>query len=420
MSTEIQTTQPRSVSAEPKTVKGWLTGDYFRKQVALCLPKHLTPERFCRMALSALTRQPKLAECTPESVMQCMLTLSSLGLEADGRRAHLIPRKNTYKNNMECTMLVDYKGIAELMMRGGTISNIHADTVRENDVFEYDRGELKAHKIDFRRPRGEPYAAYTLLRFKDGSEKCEVMSKEDILAVRDKSDGWRAFKSGQAKQSPWADPQSEPEMWKKTTLRRASKLVVLSPEVQDGVDALEDRDVDMKNVTPGAPEMPGLDFSAPPAIPEVVDEAPAKPITPLASEGTGPATPMRQRAKTPAERLDRTPAPRAPEPLKEYAAATQTEPEPDGDPFAAKEPEAAPEAPPAPALTTVERLADFCTAEGITFAVLRKWAGDQGHIARDVLPDKWEDLSEALAERWLKNRIGLLTQLKLKKKEMGA
>lgn len=35
-------------------------------------------------------------------------------------------------------------------MRSGTVSNIHADVVCDNDEFEYDRGELKRHKIDSR------------------------------------------------------------------------------------------------------------------------------------------------------------------------------------------------------------------------------------------------------------------------------
>ena len=94
-------------------IKKTLTGDYFRKQVALCLPKHMTPDRFVRVALTALTRVPKLAQCTEASLIKCMLTCSELGLEPDGRLAHLIPY------GKDCTLVIDYKGLAELAMRSG-------------------------------------------------------------------------------------------------------------------------------------------------------------------------------------------------------------------------------------------------------------------------------------------------------------
>ena len=72
----------------PATLRQQLAGDYFKQQVALALPKHMTADRFVRVALTALLKTPKLQDCTPESVIQCMLNCSALGLEPDGRRAH--------------------------------------------------------------------------------------------------------------------------------------------------------------------------------------------------------------------------------------------------------------------------------------------------------------------------------------------
>lgn len=206
-------------AAIPKTVKGWLSSEYFRTQVSLCLPKHLTPDRFCRVALTALTRIPKLGDCTPESVVRCMMACSELGIEPDGRRAHLIPF------GKECTLIIDYKGLVELAKRSGDVSNIHAQIVCEKDVFEYNTGEI-VHKIDFRTDRGAMYAAYAVITFKDGSRHTEVMNKSEIDAVRKRS---RAGGNG-----PWVTDYNE--MAKKTVFRRASKWVTLSPEIQDALD----------------------------------------------------------------------------------------------------------------------------------------------------------------------------------------
>ena len=204
----------------PTTIKGILNGEAMRQQIALALPKHLTAERFIRIATTAMTKTPGLAKCTQESFFGCLLSLSSLGLEPDGRRAHLIPYGNT------CTLIIDFKGLAELAMRSGVVSNLHADVVCENDAFDYDTGEVKSHKIDFRQPRGEMYAAYAICTFKDGTKKAEVMSRAEIEGIRNRS---KAGKSG-----PWVTDFNE--MAKKTVFRRLSKWLPLSPEYRDALE----------------------------------------------------------------------------------------------------------------------------------------------------------------------------------------
>jgi recombination protein RecT len=229
---------------EPTTLRGWIESPDFQNQIAKALPTHLTPDRQIRIALTALTRTPKLMECTPASVCKCLLDLSAMGLEPDGRRAHLIPY------GKECQLIVDYKGLAELAMRSGTVSNIHADVVCENDFFEADTGRVR-HRVNYREPRGKAYAAYCLIRFKDESEKAEVMSTEEIEAIRKRS---RAGASG-----PWVTDWNE--MAKKTVARRTFKWVPLSPEIRDAVE--KDADVIDIPAQPVARKEPINPFEAP-------------------------------------------------------------------------------------------------------------------------------------------------------------
>lgn len=235
--TSVATVPQQKAAAIPKNVKSWLASDYFKAQVALVLPKHLTAERFCRVAISAVGRVPKLADCTPESVMAAMMTCSELGIEPDGRRAHLIPY------GKECKLIIDYKGLVELAKRSGDVSNIHAQTVCENDAFEYNTGEI-VHKIDFRRERGQMYAAYVIINFKDGGKHAEVMTKQDIDRIRQRS---KAGANG-----PWVTDYDE--MAKKTVFRRASKWVTLSPEIRDALD--KDADSPTPLVSALAADMP--------------------------------------------------------------------------------------------------------------------------------------------------------------------
>jgi recombination protein RecT len=210
----------------PNTIKGWLQSDSYKQAIAQALPRHLSADRFLRVAITAITKTPELAECNQASFLNQLLTLSQLGLEPDGRRAHLIPFHNNKRGTVDCQLIVDYKGLVELVMRSGEVSHIHADLVCENDEFEYDRGEIKKHKIDFRKPRGKPYAVYALCRFKDGAERSEVMTVDDVESIRKRS---RAGRNG-----PWVTDWGE--MAKKTAFRRLSKWLPLSAEVKEGIE----------------------------------------------------------------------------------------------------------------------------------------------------------------------------------------
>jgi len=205
-----------------------------KKQLALALPRTLTPDRMVRVALTALNKTPKLMNCSQQSLLSAIMTCAELGLEPDGRRVHLLPYGN------ECKLIVDYKGLAELAMRSGIVSNIHADVVRENDIFVYDLGEIKTHKINFLNPRGKVYAVYALVRFKDGSVKAEVMDLEEVEGIRKRSP---AGKSG-----PWVTDWNE--MAKKTVFRRLSKWLPLSPEHREILERDYDSFPPIANFTP--------------------------------------------------------------------------------------------------------------------------------------------------------------------------
>jgi len=242
--------QLATAPSQLSTLKGILSGEKMREQFAAALPKHLTPERFCRVAITALTRTPKLASCTQESLFRCLLDLSAFGIEPDGRRAHLIPYGN------QCTLILDWKGLAELAMRSGIIAKLHADIVCENDVFEYNLGEITKHVIDWKQPRGAMYAAYAMAVTKEGPVFVAVLNKEEIDAIR------RRSKSGGS--GPWVTDYNE--MAKKTAFRRLAKWLPMSAEFRDAVEKDGDEvehDTSARQVSP-ARSAPLDPFAQPP------------------------------------------------------------------------------------------------------------------------------------------------------------
>lgn len=213
------------------------------------LPKVCTPERFARVALTCLKKDSKLMDAIQyaggrASVAAAFMKCAELGIEPDGRRAYLIPYKNNKTKDYTVELIIDYKGIVELAMRSGYVANIHADKVCENDEFEYNIGTIEKHRIDFHKARGDAYAYYAIVTFKDGTKKCEVMSKDEIDAVKKRSSAWDAWEKWN-KPCPWNTDYDE--MAKKTVFKRLSKWIPQSPEMRQAIDY---DDEDYRQITP--------------------------------------------------------------------------------------------------------------------------------------------------------------------------
>jgi recombination protein RecT len=198
-------------------------------EIKKALPSVITPERFTRITLSALSTNPKLAETTPQSFLGAMMTAAQLGMEPNTPlgQAYLIPFWNGKTRCLECQFQLGYKGLIDLAYRSGEVSVIQAQIVRENDEFSYSFGLEPALKhIPAMRDRGAPTHVYAMFRTKDGGYGFEVMSIEDVRAHAQQYS--KAFDTG-----PWQT--NFEEMAKKTVLKRVLKYAPLKSDFLRGV-----------------------------------------------------------------------------------------------------------------------------------------------------------------------------------------
>lgn len=225
----IQAAQTAQIGKKPLTMQ-----DYIKKmqgEIAKALPSVLTPERFTRITLSALSTNAKLAQTTPKSFLGAMMTSAQLGMEPNTPlgQAYLIPYKN--HGVLECQFQLGYKGLIDLAYRSGQVSTIQAQTVYANDEFEYELGlEPKLRHIPAKTNRGEPVFFYAVFRTKDGGYGYEVMSIDDVRTHAKKYS--RAYGNG-----PWQT--NFEEMAKKTVLKKALKYAPLKTEFVRGLSADE-------------------------------------------------------------------------------------------------------------------------------------------------------------------------------------
>lgn len=215
-----------SLQDKSRNVRGLI--DQCRSQIAMALPKHLTPDRMIRVCNTAIQKTPALLDCDPRSLIGAIVQCSQLGLEPDGvlGHAYLIPFNNKKTGRSEVQFIAGYKGLIELARRSGQISTIYAAIVSANDVWDFQYGlePTLTHRPTSGDP-GEIVAAYAVCRLRDGGAQFEWLWKREIEAIRAQS---RSGNSG-----PWVTHWSE--MAKKTALRRLCKLLPKSPELARAV-----------------------------------------------------------------------------------------------------------------------------------------------------------------------------------------
>lgn len=189
------------------------------------LPSVLTPDRFSRIVLTALSSDPNLRKCTPESFCGAMMLAAQLGVEPNTPlgQAYLIPYKN--KGKLECQFQLGYKGLIDLAYRSGEITTIQAHTVYENDDFTYSLGlnPVLEHVPYLDGDRGQAIYYYAVWKTKSGGYGFEVMSKHDIQ--RHANDFSQSYNSNY---SPWK--KNFDAMAKKTVIKQALKYAPIKTD----------------------------------------------------------------------------------------------------------------------------------------------------------------------------------------------
>ena len=202
-----------------KDLNALLQSPAMKHKLQLALPKHLTPDRMVRIALSAASRQPLLLECTPESIALSLVRAAEFGVETDGWDAHLVPYKN--KGRLECQLIVDYKGLCKLAYQSELVLELVAGAVYERDVFEYEYGSdsFLRHIPTADENPGSLIFAWAMAKIKGGGSPFVVLNKRQVMEHK------RASTAAGSEYSPWNKPATEPSMWKKTAVRELAKMI---------------------------------------------------------------------------------------------------------------------------------------------------------------------------------------------------
>lgn len=219
------------------------------KQFATALPKHINTDRFVRIAITTIRQNPKLAQCSQESLLGALMVSAQLGLEPGTLgQCYLIPFENKKLGKVECQFQIGYKGLIELLRRSGQLSDIYSYAVYENDDFEITYGlsrDLK-HKPNFS-DRGEIIGFYAVAILKDGAKAFEYMTKDEVMKHEEK------YRKGSYKNDVWN--KNFEEMAQKTVVKKLLKWLPVSVEFLDMINkdeksfkTVNEKSTDLKDV----------------------------------------------------------------------------------------------------------------------------------------------------------------------------
>ena len=232
------------------------------------LPPQVTPDRLARTIMMSVERNPRLLECSMQSIVNAATTAAVLGLECDGvtGQGFLVPYGSV------ATFQIGYKGFNTLGARAGF--SISGSVVREGDAFEFELGSNPYVRHRPNHARGARIvSAWACATHNDRPPIIRVMSIEEIEDVKARSQG------AKKKDSPWNDPAvGYPAMVEKTCKRRLARDMPMSVmQVAAALDSAQDRGapahLDVKGELHEAP--------GPQAKGTIIDVAPENILSPV-------------------------------------------------------------------------------------------------------------------------------------------
>ncbi len=193
-------------------------------EIGKSLPEHVptTAKAIILAACAQISKNPKLQECTEQSIKRAVVEAGTYGLIPGMRnQCWLVPHKG------EAVLYVGYEGKLIMLRRDGGVLDAYTHVVYEKDTFQLILGDSPSvdHEPFIDGDRGKIRGVYFVAYLKDVDRpRIEWMNREDIERVREVSSSKNGGKETPAWRD-WPDEQS-----RKSVIHRASKTLPCSPD----------------------------------------------------------------------------------------------------------------------------------------------------------------------------------------------
>lgn len=185
---------------------------------------------FLTASIEYVRKVPKLLDCEKQSLLSALMISAQFRFMPSGvsGEAYIIPY------GKDANFQLGYQGLVTLIWRTGKVKSIKAIVVYDNEEFVYEEGmttKLIHKPTKFGEKRGAAIGVYAVAETVNGGHAFKVMSKDQVMAIKDMS------KAKARPESPWNSKDPEMWMWKKTCVIQLAKLL---PKSQEIVRAIEE------------------------------------------------------------------------------------------------------------------------------------------------------------------------------------
>lgn len=228
---QLKTELDKPAEARPKTIRELLLEPAQQAEIKRAIPTAMTPERFARLATTAINSNPTLQKCSASSLIAACMQAAALGLEPNTPlgQCWLLPFENKREQRFDVQFILGYRGIIALALRSPGVLSVQAQEVYEKDEFEYELGldEKLRHIPVFDEDAGLVKVYYGIVRYPGGGHYWRLVKPKTIEEHRARS---------KSPDSPaWKNDYNA--MALKTVIRICAPYMPLSAEAAAGLEA---------------------------------------------------------------------------------------------------------------------------------------------------------------------------------------
>lgn len=181
--------------------------------------------RFMSSVMQCVQSNPKLLECTQQSLLGAFMECAAVGLYPTTYSGDCFVIPYAGKAQFQ----IGYRGMKTLAYRSGVL-RCGTDVVFENDKFSEVRGTIQQLKhVPAHDDAGEPIGAYAWAEVSRGSLVYTYLTKEEIMKIKKMS------KAASSSMSPWNSNDPLLWMWQKTAFKQLAKMMPTSDKLERAV-----------------------------------------------------------------------------------------------------------------------------------------------------------------------------------------
>ena len=186
--TNVQTTQ-QSIQKQPPKFSAFLSGEGVKGLINNAVGKNA--QRFTTSILSAVSTNPTLQECQPQTILSAALIGESLNLSPSPQlgQYYLVPY-NDKKKGKVAQFQLGYKGYIQLAIRSGYYRKLNVLAVKEGELVKFDpiKEELIINLIEdeAKREAAPTIGYYAMFEYVNGFQKAIYWSYEKMLLHADR------------------------------------------------------------------------------------------------------------------------------------------------------------------------------------------------------------------------------------------